>query len=51
VKANFKITDSFHLKGRGLVATGDILSGRINIGDVVVVNINNVEQRLRITGC
>ena len=37
------------MTGRDLVATGDILSGRIQIGDVVDVNINNVNQRLRIT--
>jgi hypothetical protein len=49
LKASFKISDSFYLSGRGLVAMGDILSGVIKAGDLLDVDIENIKARLRIT--
>jgi len=35
LKATFQIKDSFQITGWGLVAIGDIISGKIAIGDIV----------------
>lgn len=48
--ATFQIKGSFHITGRGLVAIGDILSGKIAIGDTVSVDINGTKELMRITG-
>lgn len=45
----FRIECSFQITGRGLVATGDVLSGTVRIGDRMKVMIEGQAQELRIT--
>ncbi len=48
--STFQINDSFHITGRGLVAAGDILSGRIKVGDIANIEIDGQRYNLRIAG-
>jgi len=48
--STFQINDSFHIAGRGLVAAGDILSGKIKVGDFANIEINGERYNLKIAG-
>ncbi|RYY43015.1 MAG: hypothetical protein EOO06_20320 [Chitinophagaceae bacterium] len=48
--AKFQIKGSFFLTSRGLVATGDILSGHIRVGDRAKVVVDGQPQLMRIEG-
>lgn len=46
----FKIKDSFKITGRGLVAIGDILEGKVEVGCVVTFNTGNRVVTLKVAG-
>jgi hypothetical protein len=46
----FRIKDSFKITGRGLVAIGDIIEGRVKIGSVVTFNAGSENVTLKIGG-
>lgn len=46
----FQINDSFHITGRGLVAAGDIISGRIKVGDTANIEIDGQRYNLKVEG-
>lgn len=48
--STFQINESFHITGRGLVAAGDILSGRIKVGDIANIEIDGQRYNLKIAG-
>jgi len=48
IVAEFKITESFTITGRGLVILGDILSGTVDYGDVLTFNHNSEKHHLNI---
>ena len=46
----FKIKDSFKITGRGLVAIGDILEGKVKVGSFVTFNAGNRDVTLKVAG-
>lgn len=46
----FKITGSFKILGRGLVAIGDILEGKITVGNFATFNTGIKDVTLKIAG-
>ena len=46
----FKITTSFKITGRGLVAIGDIIEGRVKVGNYTTFNTGNADVTLKIGG-
>ena len=46
----FKIKYSFRITGRGLVAIGDIIEGRVKIGSVVTFNTVSENVTLKVGG-
>ena len=50
MSSKFQIKESFHITNRGLVAAGDILSGKIKVGDIANIEIGSQRYNLKITG-
>jgi hypothetical protein len=50
VIGKFKIKDSFTITGRGLVAAGDIIEGKVKIGCIVTFNTRLGNVTLKIGG-
>jgi hypothetical protein len=48
--AKFHIIDSFKITGRGLVARGDLLEGRIKVGNYLPFNTGSKDVLLQIAG-
>lgn len=46
--ACFKIKDTFEITNRGIVLTGFIINGRIEIGDFISINVSNKRVLVRI---
>ena len=46
----FRIKDSFKITGRGLVAIGDIIEGRVKNGSVVTFNTGSENVTLKVGG-
>jgi translation elongation factor EF-Tu-like GTPase len=46
----FKIKDSFNITGRGLVAIGDIIEGKVKIGSVVTFNTGSENVTPKVGG-
>ncbi|MCX6318891.1 MAG: hypothetical protein NTW29_16550 [Bacteroidetes bacterium] len=49
MSSTFQIKESFHVTNRGLVAAGDILSGKIKVGDIANIEIGGHRYNLKIT--
>ncbi len=50
VIGKFKIKDSFTITGKGLVAAGDIIEGKVKIGSIVTFNTPFGNVTLKIGG-
>lgn len=48
--AKFHIIDSFKITGRGLVARGDLLEGRVKVGNFLPFNTGYQDVMLKIVG-
>ena len=48
--ATFRITGSFNITGRGLVAIGDIIDGLVKVGNTVVINTGSKDVTVKISG-
>jgi hypothetical protein len=48
--AKFRIIDSFKITGRGLVAYGDLLEGRVKVGNYLPFNTGSQDVMLQIAG-
>lgn len=46
----FKIKDSFKITGRGLVAVGDIIEGKVKIGSFITFDTGNKNVTKKIAG-
>jgi hypothetical protein len=46
----FKIKDSFKITGRGLVAVGDIIEGRVKIGSFITFDTSAKTVTMKISG-
>jgi len=50
VIGTFKIKDSFKITDRGLVAIGDIIAGKVKVGNIVTFNTGSENVTLKIAG-
>lgn len=50
IVGKFKITGSFKITGRGLVAIGDIIEGRVKIGNYTTFNTGIGDVKMKIGG-
>ena len=50
VVAQFRILNSFKITGRGLVALGDLLEGRVKIGNYITFHTGTEKVTLKIGG-
>ncbi len=48
--AKFRISGSFKITGRGLVAIGDLLEGKVKVGDYLSFNTGTQDVAMKIAG-